>query len=85
MVKNGTHLSEQKQKAYGKYFDIEIFPRTRKIKSYKRNNKAIDAAIELEGFHVLASSVEMTCSEALDVKRRFFFTADDSSALFSFS
>ena len=66
MVKKGTHLSEQKQKAYGKYFDIEIFPRTRKIKSYKRNNKAIDSAIELEGFHVLASSVEMTCSEAID-------------------
>lgn len=41
MVKKGTHLSVQKQKEYGKYFDIEIYPRTRKIKTYKRNNKAI--------------------------------------------
>jgi len=47
MVKKGTHLSVQKQKEYGKYFDIEIYPRTRKIKTYKRNNKAIDEAIEL--------------------------------------
>ena len=66
MVKRGTHLSVQKEKEYGKYFDIEIFPRTRKIKSYKQNSKAIDAAIEAEGFHILASSVEMTCSEAID-------------------
>lgn len=66
MIKKGTHLSVQKEKEYGKYFNIEIFPRTRKIKSYERNNKAIDTAIELEGFHVLASSGEMTCSEAVD-------------------
>ena len=66
MVKKGTHLSIQKEKEYGKYFDIEIFPRTRKIKSYERNSKAIDTAIELEGFHILASSDEMTCSEAID-------------------
>ena len=66
MVKKGTHLSVQKQKEYGKYFDIEIYPRTRKIKTYKRNNKAIDEAIELEGFHILVSSDEMTCSEAFD-------------------
>ena len=65
MVKNGTHLSAQKQKEYGRYFDIEIYPRTRKIKSYKRNNKAIDDAIELEGFHILVNSDEMTCSEAV--------------------
>lgn len=66
MVKKGIHLSIQKEKEYGKYFDIEIFPRTRKIKSYERNSKAIDTAIELEGFHILASSDEMTCSEAID-------------------
>ena len=66
MVKKGTHLSEQKQKEYGKYFDIEIYPRTRKIKSYERNNKAIDEAIELEGFHILVSSDEMTCCEAVE-------------------
>ena len=66
MVKKGIHLSAQKEKEYGKYFNIEIFPRTRRIKSYERNSKAIDAAIELEGFHVLASSDEMTCSEAID-------------------
>ena len=66
MVKKGTHLSVQKQKEYGKYFDIEIYPRTRKIKTCKRNNKAIDEAIELEGFHILVSSDEMTCSEAVD-------------------
>ena len=66
MSKKGTHLSVQKQKAYGRYFDIEIYPRTRKIKSYERNNKAIDEAIELEGFHILVSSDEMTCSEAVD-------------------
>ena len=66
MVKKGTHLSIQKEKEYGKYFDIEIFPRTRKIKSFERNSKAIDNAIELEGFHVLASSDEITCSEAIN-------------------
>lgn len=66
MVKKGTHLSVQKEKEYRKYFNIEIFPRTRKIKSYKRDNKAIDAAIGLEGFHVLAGSNEMTCGEAVD-------------------
>ena len=66
MVKKGTHLSIQKEKEFRKYFDIEIFPRTRKIKSYERNSKAIDSAIELEGFHILASSSEMTCSEAID-------------------
>lgn len=66
MVKKGTHLSVQKQKEYGRYFDIEIYPRTRKIKSYQRNNKAIDDAIELEGFHILVSSDEMTCCEAVD-------------------
>ena len=66
MVKKGTHLSTQKEKEYGKYFDIEIFPRTRKIKSYKRDNNAIDSAIEAEGFHILASSYEMTCSGAVD-------------------
>ena len=66
MVKGGTHLSKQKEKEYGKYFDIEIFPRTHKIKSYERNGQRIDAAIELEGFHILVSSDEMTCSEAID-------------------
>ena len=65
MVRKGTHLSEQKHKAYGKYFDIEIFSRTGRIKSYKRNNKAIDSAVDLEGFHILESSVEMTCSDTL--------------------
>lgn len=67
MVKKGTPLSKQKEKEYGKYFNIEIFPRTRKIKTYERNNKAIDAAIELEGFHILAGSDDVTCSEAIDV------------------
>ncbi len=66
MVKKGAHLCVQKQKEYGRYFDIEIYPRTRKIKSYQRNNKAIDDAIELEGFHILVSSDEMTCCEAVD-------------------
>lgn len=66
MAKKGTHLSVQKEKEYRKYFNIEIFPQTRKIKSYKRDNKAIDAAIGLEGFHVLAGSNEMTCGEAVD-------------------
>lgn len=66
MVKKGTHLSDQNQKEYEKYFDIEIYPRTRKIKSYERNSRAIDDAIELEGFHILVSSDEMTCSEAVD-------------------
>lgn len=66
MAQKGTHLSVQKEKEYRKYFNIEIFPRTRKIKSYKRDNKAIDAAIGLEGFHVLAGSNEMTCGEAVD-------------------
>ena len=66
MKKKKTHLSVQKEKEYRKYFDIEIFPRTRKIKSYERNNKAIDEAIKLEGFHILVSSDEMTCSEAVD-------------------
>lgn len=66
MDEKGTHLSVPKEKEYGKYFNIEIFPRTRKIKSYERDNKAIDAAIELEGFHILASSDEMTCGEAVD-------------------
>ena len=66
MAKKKTHLSVQKEKEYGRYFNIEIFPRTRKIKSYERNNKAIDEAIALEGFHILVSSDEMTCVEAVD-------------------
>lgn len=66
MVKKGTHLSIQKQKEYSRYFDITIAPRTRKIKSYERNNDAIDNLVELEGFHILVSSNEMTCSEAID-------------------
>lgn len=66
MARRGTHLSAQKEKEYGKYFDIETFPRTRKIRSYRQSSKAIDAAVEAEGFHILASSAEMTCSEAVD-------------------
>ncbi len=66
MAQKGILLSAQKEKAFGKYFDIEISPGTREIKSYKRDSKAIDAAIELEGFHILASSDEMTCGEAVE-------------------
>ena len=66
MMKRGIQLSKQKAKEYGKYFDIRIAPRTRKILSYERNGKAIDAAIAQEGFHVLVSSDEMTCSEAVE-------------------
>lgn len=66
MQKNGTHLSTQKEKEFGRYFNISIAPRTRKIKSYERNNAAIDEMVEAEGFHVLVSSDEMTCTEAID-------------------
>lgn len=67
MAAKGTHLSVQKEKEYRKFFNIELFLQIRKIKSYERDSKAIDTAIELEGFRVLASLAEMTYSEAVEV------------------
>ena len=62
----GKHLGEKQEKEYAKYFDIDTAPRSHKIKEFSKNTKLIDEAVAAAGFHILVSSEEMTCREAID-------------------
>lgn len=70
MMRRGLALNPNQKREYSTYFDIEVYPDTQKIKSYKRNSKAIDAAVEQGGFHILVTSYQASCSEAIEAYQK---------------